>query len=198
MEMPPLLALDAIDRAIGNFLVGLSVQRHADGKAARCSLPNDLDAGNGLASRPLPNGVKALLSENPVAQSDRPPLRHGAAVKVSRLGWRQLQAKPPMPRLALPALGVTSDAKSAPSDASRPELLFEIVEQFKLRKTKKPPGNAGRFSIVKPIIQLIIHRCRSAVTTIRPGAADCRLRPPAWIRRGRRARKAWDQVPGSG
>jgi hypothetical protein len=132
MEMPPLLALDAIDRAIGNSLIGLSVQRHADGKAARCSLPNDLDAGNGLASRPLPNGVKALLSENPVAQSDRPPLRHGAAVKVSRLGWRQLQAKPAMPRLALPALGATSDASPRPSAASRPELLFEIVEQFKL------------------------------------------------------------------
>jgi hypothetical protein len=86
MEMPPLLALDAIDRAIGNFLVGLSVQRHADGKAAWRSLPNDLEAGNGLAPRPLPDGVKALLSENPVAQSDRSPFRHGTAVKVSRLG----------------------------------------------------------------------------------------------------------------
>jgi len=50
-----------------------------------------------------------------------------------------------MPRLALPALGVTSDAKSAPSDASRPELLFEIVEQFKLRKTKNRPETPGGF-----------------------------------------------------
>jgi hypothetical protein len=85
MEMPPLLTLDAIDRAIGNFLVGLSVQRHADGKAAGCSMSNDLNAGYGLAPRPLPDGLKALLSESPVAQSECPPLRHGTAVEVSRL-----------------------------------------------------------------------------------------------------------------
>jgi hypothetical protein len=30
MEMPALFALDAIDRAIGGFLVGLSVQCHPD------------------------------------------------------------------------------------------------------------------------------------------------------------------------
>ena len=60
MEMPPLLALDAIDGAIRNSLVGLSIQRHVDDKAARRSLPNDLDAGNGLAPRPLPDGVQAL------------------------------------------------------------------------------------------------------------------------------------------
>jgi hypothetical protein len=85
MEMPPFLTLDAIDRAIGNFLVGLSVQCHADRKAARCSMPNDLNAGNGLAPRPLPDGLKALLSESSVAQSECSPLRHGTAVKVSRL-----------------------------------------------------------------------------------------------------------------
>ena len=82
MEMPPLLTLDAIDRAIGNFLVGLSVQRHADGKAAGCSMSNDLNAGYGLAPRPLPDGLKALLSESPVAQSECPPLRHGTAVEL--------------------------------------------------------------------------------------------------------------------
>ena len=150
MEMPPLLALDAVDRTIGNFLVGLSVQRHPDGKAARRSLPNDLDAGNGLAPRPLPDGVQALLSERPVAQSERPPLGHGTAVKVSRLGRQQLQAKPALPLLALPALCVTSDIKFAPqrrewAEATLPVRFAGVWNDSSFQLTKKPPGNAGRF-----------------------------------------------------
>jgi hypothetical protein len=35
MEMSSLLALDAIDRAIGNFLVGLAVQCNPDRKTTR-------------------------------------------------------------------------------------------------------------------------------------------------------------------
>jgi hypothetical protein len=38
MEMSSLLTLDAIDRAIGDFLVGLPVQRTPDRKPARCGL----------------------------------------------------------------------------------------------------------------------------------------------------------------
>jgi hypothetical protein len=49
MEMSSLLTLDAIDRAIGDFLVGLSVQRHPDRKTARCFIPNYVNAANGLA-----------------------------------------------------------------------------------------------------------------------------------------------------
>jgi hypothetical protein len=36
MEMSSLLTLNAIDRAIGDFLVGLPVQRRPDRKTARC------------------------------------------------------------------------------------------------------------------------------------------------------------------
>ena len=45
------LALDVDNRAIGDFLVGLPVQRHPDGKAARLIASNDLNAGNGLKPR---------------------------------------------------------------------------------------------------------------------------------------------------
>jgi hypothetical protein len=68
MEMSSLLALHAIDRAIGDFLVGLSVQRHPDRKtAARYLISNDVNSAYGLASRPLSNSLQALLSESPVA-----------------------------------------------------------------------------------------------------------------------------------
>ena len=76
MEMSSLLALDAIDRAIGDFLVGLAVQRYPDRKTARFLIPNNLDAAHGLASRPVLNGLQALLSESCVAQSDGFRLRH--------------------------------------------------------------------------------------------------------------------------
>jgi hypothetical protein len=44
MEMSSLLALDANDRAIGDFLVGLPVQRHPDRKTDRCVTSNNLNA----------------------------------------------------------------------------------------------------------------------------------------------------------
>jgi hypothetical protein len=49
MEMSPLLVLDANDRAIGDFLVGLPVQRHSDRKTDPCVTSNNLNATNGLA-----------------------------------------------------------------------------------------------------------------------------------------------------
>src|SRR5260370_39215996 len=82
MEMPSLLTPDVIDRAIGDLLVGLTVQRHPDRKTARCFISNNLNAANGLAPGPLSNGLQALLSEGPVAQSDRLRLRHAKAAKV--------------------------------------------------------------------------------------------------------------------
>jgi hypothetical protein len=69
---PPgrILTLDAIDRAIGDFLVGLPVQRPPDRKPARCVISNNLNAANRLAPRPLPNGLQAFFSKSPVAHSD--------------------------------------------------------------------------------------------------------------------------------
>ena len=69
--MPPLLAHHAIDGAIGGFLVGFAVQRYPDRKTAGSVISDDLDAANGLAAGPLPDGLQALLSESAVAQSER-------------------------------------------------------------------------------------------------------------------------------
>lgn len=76
MEMPSLLALHAIDGAVGGFLVGLSIQRDPDRKTAGHIVPDDLNAADGLAAGPLSNGLQALLSESSVAQSDRDRFRH--------------------------------------------------------------------------------------------------------------------------
>ena len=83
MEMSSILTLDAIDRAIGDFLVGLPVQRPPDRKLARCVFSNNLNAANRLAPRPLPNGLQALFSKSPVAHSDCFPLRHAANIYSS-------------------------------------------------------------------------------------------------------------------
>src|SRR5258706_13973590 len=80
MEMSSLLTLDAIDRAIGDFLVGLPVQRPPDRKPARCVISNNLNAADRLAPRPLPNGLQALFSNSPVPHSDCFPLRHAANI----------------------------------------------------------------------------------------------------------------------
>jgi len=58
-----LLALDIVDGAIRSPLVGLSVQRDQHRKAAWRFTPNDVEGAYGLASRPLSNGVEALLAE---------------------------------------------------------------------------------------------------------------------------------------
>ena len=85
MEKSSLLALDAIDRAIGGFFVGRSVQRHPDRKCAARVVPDDLNGADGFAPGPLSNGLQALLSQRPVAQPDCLRLRHFAAVKVASL-----------------------------------------------------------------------------------------------------------------
>ena len=75
--MPPLLALDAIDGAIGGFPVGLPIQRDPDRKAAWCIVPHDLNAADGLAAGPLSYGVEALLRHKM-----RPRRGHGQAFSV--------------------------------------------------------------------------------------------------------------------
>jgi hypothetical protein len=71
MEVTSLLALNAGHRAIGDALVGLSVQRYPNRKAARRAISDDLNATNGLAARPLPYGLKAFFAERPIVQTDR-------------------------------------------------------------------------------------------------------------------------------
>jgi hypothetical protein len=44
MEMPPFLALDAVNRSISQPAVGLAIQRNANGKTARLITSNDLNA----------------------------------------------------------------------------------------------------------------------------------------------------------
>jgi hypothetical protein len=84
MKIPPLLTLNVVGRAIGDSLLGLPVQRHADRKAAWSCIANDVNGAHGLASGPLSDGLQALLSESRVAQSECLRLDHLAAVKFSR------------------------------------------------------------------------------------------------------------------
>jgi hypothetical protein len=78
MKLSSLLALDADHRAIGNSLVGLSIQRHPNGKAAGRIVSNDLNATNGLTARPLSNCVHAFFSERRVGQPDCLRFSHAA------------------------------------------------------------------------------------------------------------------------
>jgi hypothetical protein len=67
VKMPALLALNADDGTVSGFLVGLPIQGHADRKACRRVVSDDLNARNGLAPGPMSNGIQALSSERPVA-----------------------------------------------------------------------------------------------------------------------------------
>jgi hypothetical protein len=63
MKISTLLALNVADGAIGSFLVGLSVQRDPDRKAARRFFSDDANGAYGLTPRPLSDGLKAFLSQ---------------------------------------------------------------------------------------------------------------------------------------
>jgi hypothetical protein len=63
MKLSALLALETADGAIRSSLGGLSVQRDPHRKASWRLASNDLKGAYGLTSRPLSNGLKALLSE---------------------------------------------------------------------------------------------------------------------------------------
>jgi hypothetical protein len=76
VKMSPLFALDIHHRSIGNFPVCLPIQCDPNGKAGRAVVPNDPNAADGLAARPLPNGVETLSPKISVAHSDRFKLRH--------------------------------------------------------------------------------------------------------------------------
>lgn len=64
------LPLDVDDRSISDLLVRLPVQRDTDRKARRAVVPNDLNTADGLAARPLSEGLQTLSSESSVVQSD--------------------------------------------------------------------------------------------------------------------------------
>jgi hypothetical protein len=65
MEMPPFLALDAVNRSISQPAGGFAIQRNANGKTARLITSNDLNAGHRLAAWPLPDGIEATLFAEP-------------------------------------------------------------------------------------------------------------------------------------
>jgi hypothetical protein len=67
MKLPSFLALNASDRAIGRFHVGLSIKDYPDGKTPRLVASSDLNARDGLATGPLPDGLEALFPESPVS-----------------------------------------------------------------------------------------------------------------------------------
>jgi hypothetical protein len=67
MKLPSFLSLNANDRAISRFHVGFSIQRYLDRKVPRLVTSKDLNASNGLTTGPLPDGLKALFPESPIA-----------------------------------------------------------------------------------------------------------------------------------
>jgi hypothetical protein len=71
VKMPSLLTLDRGHGAISDFLICLPVQRDSHRKAGRAVVPNDLNAADALATRPLSNRLQTIFSEIRVAHSDR-------------------------------------------------------------------------------------------------------------------------------
>jgi hypothetical protein len=76
MNVSSLLALDIHHRSIRNFLICVAVQCDPNRKASGAVVPDELNAADGLATRPLPNGLETLFAQIPVAHSDRFKLRH--------------------------------------------------------------------------------------------------------------------------
>ena len=67
MKLPSFLSLNANDRAISRFHVGISVERYPDRKFPWSVISKNLNARDGLTTRPLPDGLKALFPESPIA-----------------------------------------------------------------------------------------------------------------------------------
>src|SRR5258708_89656 len=82
VKLPSLLALNADDRAISNFLVCLPVQGHPDRKITRPVVSNDSNTADGFTARPLSNRLQALLSESPVAYPDGFEFHHAVVPRA--------------------------------------------------------------------------------------------------------------------
>ena len=67
MEMSALFTPNELDRTIGDFRVGLVVQRHPDRKAARGVFSNDLNTGN--QGDPAPGRQSELYFPFAISQS---------------------------------------------------------------------------------------------------------------------------------
>jgi hypothetical protein len=92
MKVPSFLALDAGHGAIGDSLVGLSIQGYPNRKAARRATSDDLNATIGLAARPLPYSLKAFFAECPIVQADRFDVLHGAGRNLNRMHQLNVRA----------------------------------------------------------------------------------------------------------
>jgi hypothetical protein len=68
MKLPSFLPLNASHRAIGLLHVGGSIQRYPDGKTPRPPTSNDLNAGGGLTTGPMPDGLPSGC--HPMAPKD--------------------------------------------------------------------------------------------------------------------------------
>ena len=143
MEKPPLLALDATDRAIGKLLVGVSVERHPDRKAARRFSPDDVNGADALATRPLPDGVEALLAQRPVVQPDCLRFRHFTAVKVDQLSFH---AKP-----AIASNSIFDQTKTARL-AGRLFRFTNSMPLFAAAEAPRPPSGAAGLIVGRRLV----------------------------------------------
>jgi hypothetical protein len=97
MILPSLLALNADHRAIGGFHVGFSIKSYPDGKIAGLIAPNELNAGDRLATWPLFHGFKALFAQSRIVKAECLDLCHACRGKESDLAdgmGGMLQGKP--------------------------------------------------------------------------------------------------------
>jgi hypothetical protein len=62
MEISSHFALDAIGRTIGDFPYCIPIQSYSDRKTTGRVISDNLDASDGLTSRPLPNSIEAFLA----------------------------------------------------------------------------------------------------------------------------------------
>src|SRR5260370_34122643 len=86
MKLPSFLALNASHRAIGLRHVGGSIQRYLDRKTSRPPASNDLNAGDGLTTRPMPDGVKAFFPESHVVFADCFGFHHAGRARAEHRG----------------------------------------------------------------------------------------------------------------
>jgi hypothetical protein len=90
MEMSALLPLGAADRAICSSLVGPSIHRDLDRKAARRFLSNDANGAYRFTPGPLFNSLDALLPESLVTQSNCLDLGQCSGPQSELLGRQRL------------------------------------------------------------------------------------------------------------
>ena len=75
--MPPFLTLDANHSAVGNLLVGSTVEGDPGGKTGRRAVSDEPNAGDGFAAWPMPDCIEAFLSKGVVADFGSIELDHG-------------------------------------------------------------------------------------------------------------------------